>query len=243
MKKIALITGSSRGIGKQCALIFSKNDYFVVLTYKSSRQSALKVLEEIQNQGNEAMLIQADLAKTSDCIKLVNTVKETLGKVDVLINNAGISLQKLLIDCNEKEINDLISVNLTAPILLSREISKIMIKNNFGRIINISSIWGEIGGSMESVYSATKGGLISFTKALAKELALANITVNSISPGAVETDMLHEISDKDLIALKNEIPVGRFAQASEVAQLALFLASDKASYITAQNIGINGGLN
>ncbi len=243
MKKIALITGSSRGIGKQCALLFSKNNYFVIMTYKSSKQEAMKVLDEIKNQGNNAMLIKADLSKKSECMKLVNTVKDIFGKVDVLINNAGISIQKLLIDCSDKEIENLISTNLIAPIILSREISKLMITNQFGRIINISSIWGEIGGSMESVYSATKGGLISFTKALAKELSLANITVNSISPGAIETDMLHQISENDLDFFKNEIPIGRFGKACEVAELALFLASDKASYITAQNIGINGGLN
>lgn len=142
MKKIALITGSSRGIGKQCALLFSKNNYFVIMTYKSSKQEAMKVLDEIKNQGNNAMLIKADLSKKSECMKLVNTVKDIFGKVDVLINNAGISIQKLLIDCSDKEIENLISTNLIAPIILSREISKLMITNQFGRIINISSIWG-----------------------------------------------------------------------------------------------------
>lgn len=242
MKKIVLITGGAKGIGKACVLKFS-SEYHVIFTYNKSKKQADELVEKLSQNNITCTAIKADLSKLKEIENLTNTVLSNFKKVDVLINNAGISSQKLLIDESNENIENILSTNLKSQILLCRNFAKKMIENKAGRIINIASIWGQIGGSMESVYSASKAGVIGLTKALAKELALCNITVNSISPGAIETDMLHEINDEDLDAFKQEIPMSRFGNANEVADLCFFLASEQASYITGQDIGINGGLN
>lgn len=243
MNKVALITGATRGIGKACAQKFFEDGYELILVYNKSQKEAEKIQEEFISKNGIVHLFQVDLSNLDELENFLKNINSNFKKIDVLINNAGTSLQKLLIDTSTDEIDKIIKLNLNAPILLSREISKLMISNYYGRIINISSIWGEIGGSMESVYSASKAGIIGFTKALGKELARCNITVNSISPGAIETDMLKEISIDNLNEFKNEIPINRFGKPEDIANLALFLASENASYITAQNFGVNGGLN
>lgn len=240
-KKVVLITGASNGIGAQMAKEFAKNGYYVAVNYNTSKEKALDIVQVISENGQNAMAIQCNVKSYKECEQMINDVIKTFGHIDVLINNAGICSNKILIDETSESISNVIETNLIGTINCSKAISHHFITRNQGKIINMSSIWGIAGGCGESVYSATKGGIISFTKALAKELSGNNITVNCIAPGVVDTQMLNGFSDGELISLRNDIPLGRFAKPEEIAHVALFLADRKASYITGETISINGG--
>lgn len=236
MKNI-LITGGSRGIGKAMVKAFSDKGYKVAFTYKSS-------LDEAENLSKEtgALAIMADSAKENDVVKAVSTAANTLGGIDILINNAGISSFSLLQDLTLTEWNECMSVNLTSAFLYSREVIPYMLRSHEGRIINISSMWGLVGASCEVHYSAAKAGLIGFTKALAKELGPSGITVNAIAPGVIYTDMNSHLSGEDMKELSDETPVGRIGNAEEIAKAAIYLSSDDASFITGAVLNISGGL-
>ena len=236
MKNI-LITGGSRGIGKAMVKAFSDKGYKVAFTYKSS-------LDEAENLSKEtgALAIMADSAKENDVVKAVSTAANTLGGIDILINNAGISSFSLLQDLTLTEWNECMAVNLTSAFLYSREVIPYMLRSHEGRIINISSMWGLAGASCEVHYSAAKAGLIGFTKALAKELGPSGITVNAIAPGVIDTDMNSHLSDEDMKELSDETPVGRIGNAEEIAKAAIYLSSDDASFITGAVLNISGGL-
>jgi 3-oxoacyl-[acyl-carrier protein] reductase len=239
--QVAVVTGASRGIGRSIALTLAKAGAVVVVNYRRSREAAEEVAALCRQAGSRAYPVQADVAVPEDVRRLIAAAAE-IGPPRILVNNAGISRSKLLLDTTLDDWNDLIRNNLTAPFLCTQAVLPHMIRERYGRIINISSIWGIAGGSYEVAYSASKGGLIAFTKALAKEVASAGITVNAVAPGAIDTDMLADLSDEDREVLIDETPMGRLGKPEDVAHCVLFLASPGASYLTGQVISPNGGL-
>ncbi len=241
-KKIVLITGASKGIGAQIAKTFSNNNYVAIVNYNKSEKEAISLVEQIVANGNTAFCYKADVSDFAQVNSMISNIIKDFGHIDVLINNAGVCSYKILIDEDINSITNQINTNLVGTILCSKVVSQQMIKQNFGTIINISSVWGICGSSSESIYSATKGGIISFTKSLAKELAFSGIRVNAIAPGVVETDMINSLTQEEKSQLKNEIPLQRFASSEEISELALYLASDKSNYITGQVIVVDGGL-
>lgn len=237
-----IITGGSRGIGSAISLALAKSNYAVVINYNKSEEKALALCEKIRKQGGKATAVQGDISKTDDVKRLFEKAYKTFGVPYALINNAGIALQNSLIqDISDEQLEAVISTNLIGAIKCSREAARHMISEHCGRIINISSIWGEIGASCEVVYSASKAGIIGLTKALAKELAPSGITVNCIAPGVISTDMLSCYTQEDMDALRDETPLGRIGTPTDIANAVEFLISDKASFITAQVLGVNGG--
>lgn len=241
--KTVIVTGASRGIGACIAKEFAKNGYNVVLNYFKSEEKAKEVSKEIESLGARVLLSKADVSDPTQVQTMVEEAIKVFGNVDVLVNNAGISISGLLIDMTNEQIQNLVSTNLVSQIVCAREVAKHMIGRQSGRIVNVSSIWGVVGGSNETVYSATKAGIIGFTKALAKELGLSNITVNAVAPGAIETDMMkcYDAETKNQIA--EETTLGRIGKPEDIAKAVLFLASDDASYITGQVLRVDGGWN
>ena len=237
MSKTVLITGSSRGIGAAMAKLFYENGYNVAINYNNSEKEAKELCSSLPG----SLLLKGDVSNECDVRTMVENTIEHFGKIDVLINNAGISQTGLLQDISLSDWERLFSVNVTGTFLMSKYAAKNMIANHSGKIINISSIWGVSGASCESCYSASKGAVIAFTKALAKELGASNITVNCIAPGFIDTDMNKNISKEDAQTFCNETPLGRIGTPNEVAKAALFLASENADFITGQILGVDGG--
>lgn len=242
-KKVVLITGASNGIGASMAREFAQNGYCVAINYNSSEKPAQLLALELCNSGYNAIAVKADVKNFEQVKNMFEQVIKTFGHIDVLINNAGVCSYNLLLDENINSIQNVVNTNLVGTIYCSKIACEHMLKNDGGKIINMSSIWGINGASGETIYSASKGGIIAFTKALAKELAYSNITVNAIAPGVVNTNMLNHLSEQEKQILKQEIPFQRFANTQEIASLALYLASDSANYITGQTIQIDGGFN
>lgn len=234
--KTALVTGGSRGIGKAIVEELCNNGYTVAFTYKNSESEAKSLAES-----TGALAIKADSADEAEVVAAVRQAYSHLGKIDCLVNNAGISSFSLFTDITLDEWNRIFSVNVTGAFLYSREVSRYMISEKYGRIINISSIWGLVGSSCEVHYSASKAALIGLTKALAKELGPSGITVNAIAPGVIDTEMNKALSDEDLKALEDETPLMRMGRAEEVAKCALYLAGDGADFITGEVINLSGG--
>lgn len=241
--KTAIITGASRGIGRATATLLAQNDYNVVINYNHSEDQAKALVDELTAQGLSAVCYKADVSDESQAEALVRFTLDRWGKVDLLVNNAGISTSGLLIDMPIEQINDTIAVNLTGTIVMTQKVAKGMLSNQSGNIVNISSIWGEIGGSCEAVYSASKGGIIAFSKAMAKELGYNGIRVNCIAPGIIDTDMNARLSTSDVQNIIDDIPCQRIGRAEDIAKAVLWLASDEASYINGQVLSINGGWN
>lgn len=241
--KTVIVTGASRGIGACVAKKFAEKGYNVVINYNKSEKQAREVALEVEKLGGKALLVKADVSDPLQVKAMVERVISVFGKVDVLVNNAGISISGLLIDMTDEQIQELIQTNLVSMLTCSREVAKNMMSNQSGRIVNISSIWGVVGGSNESVYSATKAGVIGFSKALAKELGLSNITVNVVAPGAIETDMMKNISSETKKEIASETILQRLGTTKDVADAVLFLASDEASFITGQVLRVDGGWN
>lgn len=236
--KTVLITGASRGIGSACARLFSENGYNVAINYLSSEKEALALEAELEN----AAAFRADVSDRAQVDKMISGIRERFGGVDILINNAGIASSGLFSDVSENDFDRMVSVHLKGTFNCSQAVLNHMIDKKSGRIINISSIWGITGASCEVTYSMAKAGIIGFTKALAKELAPSGITVNAVAPGVVDTDMMSSFSPDEITEITNEIPLGRFASPSEIAQTVFFLAEENAGYITGQVISPNGGM-
>lgn len=234
--KVAVITGASRGIGAVIAETFAENGYTVVINYHHSKDKA-----EMLARKTGGLAVQADVSKEQDVCRLFDSVKEAYGKIDVLVNNAGICASGLVQDVTEETYDRLFDVNMKSVFLTTRAAAKDMIRRQEGVIINISSMWGLVGASCESVYSATKAAVIGFTRATAKELAPSGIRVNAICPGVIDTDMNKGYSPADLQALCDQTPLGRIGTPQDVANAALFLASEKSSFITGQTLSVDGG--
>jgi len=235
--RTVLITGGSRGIGAAMVRLFSEKSYRVAFTYKNSVNEAVALSAE-----TGALAIRADSASEDDIYRAVMETSEKLGNVEILINNAAVSSFSLITDVTIEDWRNMFSVNLDAAFLYSKAVLPSMIRSGFGRIINVSSMWGIVGASCEVCYSATKAALIGFTKALAKEVGPSSITVNAIAPGLIDTDMNASLTDADKAAICDETPLMRIGKAEEVAAAALYLASDSASFITGDVLNISGGL-
>lgn len=239
--KTVLITGASRGIGEAIAKKLNKS-YNLVLTYNKNKDKALNLLEKLRKENPNVIAVKCDVKNENDVNNLFDLAEKNFSHIDILINNAGISYFGLLQDMDFSSWNDIINTNLSSIFLTSKRAIPNMLSQKSGVIINMSSIWGNLGASFEVAYSASKGGINSFTKALSKELIPSNIRVNAISPGIVDTDMTKfDLSSDDKKALKEDLIEKRFAKSEEIANLVEFLISDKGSYITGSIFDINGG--
>lgn len=239
--KTAVITGASKGIGRSTALAMAECGINVIINYKSDDQAAVEILALIKAAGGNAKAIKGDISDYRFARQLITAAVESFGKVDILVNNAGISKSGLFTDMHESDWDDIIDTNLKGVFNCTHHAVKQMLPHKSGSIINISSVWGNTGGACEVFYSASKGGINAFTKALGKELAPAGIRVNAIAPGIIDTQMNQHFSTAVLKNMQSEIPGQRFGQGADVAKLAIFLASEQADYITAQVITIDGG--
>lgn len=239
--KNVLITGASRGIGKSIALEFAKKGYNVGINYFKSSAAAEEVKKEILALGLEAEVFKFDVSKSEECVKLTQAFINHFGSIDVLVNNAGISKIAPINDAEFEDWDEMLNTNLSAAFYLSKALLPCFLKSKSGNIINISSIWGVSGASCEVAYSASKAGLIGFTKALAKELGPSGIRVNCISPGVINTEMNSSLDSETINELCDSTALCRTGAPEEIAKLAVFLASDNASFITGQNIIVDGG--
>ena len=236
---VVLVTGGSGGIGSAIARLFASRGYNTAIHYNSNETAAKEIRDSLVSDGFSAEIFQADVSSPEDVRRMVSEVENKLGTVDVLVNNAGISLIKLFDETSDEEWDNIMNVNLKSAFLCSKAVIDGMIHEKKGKIINISSIWGVKGASCEVAYSASKAGLIGFTKALAQELAPSNIQVNCVAPGAIATEMNSHLSASDVKALCDDIPAGRFGAPIEVAEAVWFLANS--SYVTGQVLGVDGG--
>ena len=241
MPKTIIVTGGSRGIGAAIVSLLAKENYNIVLNYNKSEEIAKKMQEEFTKIGKTVEIFKADVSKREEVKKLVDFTIKKFGKIDVLINNAGISQTKLFTDITDEDWNNMLNINLNSVFYASQEVAKHMIHEKEGCIINISSIWGMIGASCEVHYSVAKAGVDAITKSLAKELGPSNIRVNSIAPGIIDTDMNKYLSEKELEQIKEEIPLGKIGETYAIAKCAKWLIED--NYTTGQIIAINGGWN
>lgn len=242
MSKVALITGSSGGIGKGIALAFAQAGYNVVINYSSSEASALEVEKECQSFGVETLVIGCNVADSASVQAMINQTLEKFGQIDVCINNSGITKDGLLLRMKEEDFDAVIDINLKGAFNVTQAVLKPMMKARYGRIINMSSVIGQIGNMGQANYAASKGGLIAFTKSVARELASRNITCNAIAPGFIQTKMTDVLSEDVKNGILKQIPLNRFGSVEDIAHAALFLASDNASYITGQVINVDGGM-
>lgn len=240
MNRTILITGASRGIGRAAALRFSKEQDRLFLACRENETLLTKTAALCRENGAEVRTFTGDLSDPAVCTELVRACEEAFGVPDVLVNNAGVSRVTLFQDSDAAGLSGIIGANVSAMVNLTREAVKGMLYRHSGKIINISSIFGSIGGSMEVEYSLTKGAVNAFTKALAKELAPSGITVNAIAPGAIDTEMNHNLSPEERSALEEEIPMGRFGTPEECAEL-IALLSNAPAYLTGEVIGLTGG--
>ncbi len=241
--KTALITGDSGGIGKATARKFIDNGYFVIGQYNANKNSIDEFKSELEKEGkaDNFFAIKADLTNQAEIDAMMDSVEKSFKSLSVLINNAGTSLTKLITETTEKEWDNLFSINLKSVYQITNRALKGMIEKKQGKIVNVSSVWGVMGASMEVAYSASKAGLIGYTKALAKEVGLSGINVNCVCPGVINTKMNARLTKEDLMDLKEQTPLNRIGEPNDVANLIYFLCSDEASFITGQVVSADGG--
>jgi len=240
--KTALVTGASRGIGRAIALRFAAEGAFVVVNYAGNQAAAGETLAAIESAGGNAVLSRFDVGSAVEVDAAVKAIVAERGRIDILVNNAGVTRDNLLLRMTEDDFDAVVRTNLKGTFLVTKVVSRQMIRQRWGRIVNMSSVVGEMGNAGQSVYAATKAGILGFTKAMARELASREITVNAIAPGFITTDMTQSLPEASRKEFAERIPLGRFGAPEEVAELALFLASDAAAYVTGQVVGINGGM-
>lgn len=242
MKKVALVTGGAKGIGAAIVKKLCEDGYSVAINYNSSEQRAQALCSECALNGFSVIAVKCDVSSSDSVNEMFSEIEQKLGKVSVLVNNAGVSLWGLFDMTSDSEWKSTLDANLTGTFNCTRRAIPAMISSKYGRIINISSVWGQVGASCEAVYSASKAGIIGLTKALAKEYAPSGITVNCIAPGVIDTDMMSRFSNEEKASICEDIPAGRMGTPEEIAFSVAFLADEKASYITGQTLGINGGM-
>ena len=241
-RKTVIVTGASKGIGADIAIHFAEKGYNVVINYNSSAPSALLLQRSLAENGYPVIAHKANVTNKLEVELMIKEAIYHFGSVDVFVNNAGIAYEGLLTETEDYDIDNILNVNLRGVINCCKAILPHMIENKSGKIINISSIWGITGASCESIYSASKAGVIGLTKALAKEVGPSNITVNCIAPGIIDTQMNAELSVEEVNEFTSKLPISRIGTTTEIAETVLFLASDAANYITGQTIAVDGGL-
>lgn len=239
--KTVLVTGASKGIGKAIATLFANEGYNVLINYNRSESAAKELYDTLHSKGLSVKLYKADVSNRDEVNAMINFCIGEFGNIDVLVNNAGISQDKLFTDISDDDWNTMISTNLNSVFYCTQKSLQYMLSEKRGKIINVSSIWGMVGASCEVHYSTAKAGIIGMTKALAKEVGPSNIQVNCIAPGVIQTDMLDGYSEDDLNALKYETPLMRLGTPEDIANCVLFLASDNSNFLTGQVISPNGG--
>jgi 3-oxoacyl-[acyl-carrier protein] reductase len=240
--KVALVTGGSRGIGKEIALELAKNGVNIGITYVNNEVKAREVIDEIKSYGIKAIGIKADVSVEEDVLRMIKSIEEELGTIDILVNNAGVTKDNLIIRMKEEDWDEVMSVNLKGTFLCTKAVSRIMMKKRYGKIINITSVVGIMGNIGQGNYSASKAGVIGFTKSMAKELASRGIRVNAIAPGFIETDMTEVLKEDIKETMLKSIPLNTFGSPKDIANLVVFLASEKSDYITGQVINVDGGM-
>lgn len=240
--KVALITGGTRGIGKQIAITLAKEGYDIAINYRTENEDLINTKKEIEETGRKCLAVRGDVSIFEDTKEFVNEVIENFGHIDVLVNNAGITRDGLIIRMKQEDFEDVIDTNLGGTFNVTRNVIGHMSKARQGRIINISSVVGVAGNAGQTNYSASKAGIIGFTKSLAKEMASRNILVNAVAPGFIETNMTDVLKDEQKQAISQNIPLKRMGTAQDIANVVKFLASSDSSYITGQVINVDGGM-
>lgn len=239
--KVVIVTGASRGIGRSLALTMAGQGAKLVLSARNAEALA-QLVTEIQAAGGAAVAVAGDVSSATAANELVDAGIQAFGRIDVLVNNAGITRDALLLRMKDEDWDDVLNINLKGAFLCTRAAAKVMSKQRYGRIINISSVVGEMGNPGQANYCASKAGLLGLTKSVARELARRNVTVNAITPGFIVTDMTEALPEKTREELASQIPLGRLGSADDIAHAVIFLASDQAGYITGQTLGVNGGM-
>ena len=242
MSKVAFITGATRGIGRAIALELANEGYKIALNYRTENEALETLKKEISELGTECYPVQGDVSKAEDSERMTKEIIEHFEQIDVLVNNAGITKDKLIQRMKEEEFTDVINVNLVGTFNITKNVIKYMTKKRYGKIINLSSVVGISGNAGQSNYAASKAGIIGFTKSIAKELASRNITANAVAPGFIQTDMTNVLKDEIKEEIESTIPLKRLGTAEDVAKVVKFLASDDSNYITGQVINVDGGM-
>jgi len=240
-KRVVLVTGGAKGIGADICRKLALKGYTVAIGYNTSKKEAEELKNDLLAMGTDAEIFRANISNSNEVKKMFSAIDNRFGSLYGLVNNSGIAEQALFTDITDDMWEKMIGVNLSGAFYCSREAIKRMLRNKEGKIVNITSMWGEVGASMEVHYSASKAGLIGMTKALAKEVGLSGITVNAVSPGVIKTDMISEFSYQDLEALKEDTPLNRIGEPIDVANAVAFLLSSNSDFITGQVLGVNGG--
>lgn len=240
--RVALVTGGSRGIGSSIAMELARNGANIAINYANNSEKAEKVIKEIKKLGADAISIKADVSKEEDVKKLVKKAEKELGKIEILVNNAGITRDNLLIRMKKEDFEDVLDVNLIGTFLCTKAVSRGMMKKRYGKIINITSVVGIMGNAGQGNYSASKAGVIGFTKSMAKELGSRGIRINAVAPGFIDTEMTQVLDEELKEKMIDNIPLGKLGDTQDVANLVAFLASKKSDYITGQVLSVDGGM-
>ena len=241
-KKVAVVTGGSRGIGKAIALSLAKENYDVIINYRSKAEEAEKVVLEMKQLGSNAKAIQSDISRYQEVEAMIEDILKDYGQIDLLVNNAGITKDQLMLRMSEDDFSQVVDINLKGSFNCVKAVTKSMFKKRSGNIINISSVVGLIGNIGQVNYAASKAGVIGMTKSLAREYAARNIRVNAIAPGFIDTDMTESLSAELKEKIVNNIPLNALGKPEDIADMVVFLASDKAKYVTGQVIAVDGGM-
>lgn len=240
--EVALITGGSRGIGRAVAISMAKLGRDVIINYSGNEEAANEAAEECMKNGVKAVIVQGNVASEDDCQRILDVAMDTFGRIDVLVNNAGIMKDNLMMRMSAEDFDRVLATNLRGPFILMKLVSKVMMKQRYGRIINMASVSGILGNIGQANYAASKAGIIGLTKTAARELASRNITVNAVAPGFIETDMTKAMGQNVLKQMCDQIPCKRQGQAEEVANAVSFFAAKENGYVTGQVLCVDGGM-
>ena len=240
--QVALVTGASRGIGRAIAMVLARNGAHVIVNYHQNREAAERTLQEVTAAGGQGEIAQFDVANENQIEESVKRIVDVRSKIDILVNNAGVTSDALLVRLKSEDWDQVVGTNLKGTVLCTKAVSRSMIRRRYGRIVNLSSVVAQMGNAGQSLYAATKAGILGFTRAVAREIASRGVTVNAVAPGFIETEMTDKLPEELRQKFLDSIPAGRFGTCAEVAEAVAFLAGPAAGYITGQVLNINGGL-